>query len=714
MGFRLAGARALFAGGVSLLSMVAAADARPIAGDPLYAGNAALGKVTRSLLAAGQTTGGAAASAAGVAVEVDVRLNRLTPEIEARAQELGLDLSHADYAHARLAGSCPPSALPALAEIAEVAVIHPNYGAQTMSGTVNSQGDVSIGAAATRAAFAVDGRGVRVGILSDTFLSTSRGDIAGAGCNRRMTNSQPQQSGEIPSSIVLLDAGRNSPNFGSDEGRAMAEIVHDLAPGADLLFHSAFSTMSVFADGIDALVDCGADIIVDDVIYFAEPMFQDGIIAQAAQRAVDRGVPFFSAIGNLSTFGVDETYQDFSPVDDMSDQPSGLDLHVFANGSRFAAVELPPSCGVRLVLQWNEPFSGVLGRGARTDLDLYSCTAEDPSSCAGDNDSINPQGCSFGEGNIPSGDPLEILRIRNSSSQPTTRYIAVEHVCGKKDLRFRIAAFAEGCIYPEGYTFDPQVFHSMQAYGHPAAAGVIAVAASFYGEIDSNGTHTAPAERIDVEGFSSLGGDVPIYFDGSGDPLPGAPQLRRKPEITGPDGTNTSFFGLRDEESDGYRNFFGTSAAAPHAAAVAALMLQRRPDLTPASVLQILRETAEDIVDPGDDFRSGAGLIDAFAAMELVNELPTPTAPATATPTPTASPTASEPPTATATSRPGTCPGDCDGDGEVTVAELVRGVRIALGRDGIADCASLDQDLSGTASIAELVRAAAAALSGCA
>src|SRR5690606_7590641 len=86
---------------------------------------------------------------------------------------------------------------------------------------------------------------------------------------------------------------------GTDEGRAMVELIHDLAPGADIFFHTAFTTPSVFARGIEELVACGADIIVDDVIYFLEPMFQDGIVAQAAIAAIDQGVLFFSAIGNL-------------------------------------------------------------------------------------------------------------------------------------------------------------------------------------------------------------------------------------------------------------------------------------------------------------------------------------------------------------------------------------------------------------------------------
>ena len=66
----------------------------------------------------------------------------------------------------------------------------------------------------------------------------------------------------------------------------MAELVHDLAPGSPLLFNTAFTGEAGFAAGIDALRACGAKVIVDDITYYQEPMFQDGIIAQAAQAAL--------------------------------------------------------------------------------------------------------------------------------------------------------------------------------------------------------------------------------------------------------------------------------------------------------------------------------------------------------------------------------------------------------------------------------------------
>ena len=130
--------------------------------------------------------------------------------------------------------------------------------------------------------------------------------------------------------------------------------------------------------------------------------------------------------------------------------------------------------------------------------------------------------------------------------------------------------------------------------------------------------------------------------------------------MTGPDGGNTSFFlsdsSYDDDDGDGinspfstfisgldqpgdeYPNFFGTSASAPQVAAVAALMLEANPALTPADIRQILEETARpmtlrftsarptitfpiDEVGPdGYDFDSGFGLVDAAAAIEAAND----------------------------------------------------------------------------------------------
>ena len=119
--------------------------------------------------------------------------------------------------------------------------------------------------------------------------------------------------------------------------------------------------------------------------------------------------------------------------------------------------------------------------------------------------------------------------------------------------------------------------------------------------------------------FSSQGG-VPILFDVSGNSL-GVPGPRLKPEIVAPDGTNTSFFFSdtslddADEFPETFPNFFGTSAAAPHAAAIAALMLEANPTLTPGDIYSILEGSAVNMGPAGFDFDTGYGLIDATAAI---------------------------------------------------------------------------------------------------
>ncbi len=85
----------------------------------------------------------------------------------------------------------------------------------------------------------------------------------------------------------------------------------------------------------------------------------------------------------------------------------------------------------------------------------------------------------------------------------------------------------------------------------------------------------------------------------------------------------------------------------------------------------------------------------------------------TATPTPTMGPPTPTLTMAPATPTPGGCPGDCDGDGRVTVAELVRGVRIVLGVEQLSACPAMDADGNGTVAVNELIGAVNAALGGC-
>ena len=132
-------------------------------------------------------------------------------------------------------------------------------------------------------------------------------------------------TGDLPASVSVLEEADclnyGAPTFlpDSDEGRAMLQIVHDVAPGASLAFHTAVTSEADFASGITALAAAGAQVIADDIGYFDEPFFQDGLIAQAVDQVESQGVAYFSAAGNNGASGYDNLSPHFvsAPVNPL-------------------------------------------------------------------------------------------------------------------------------------------------------------------------------------------------------------------------------------------------------------------------------------------------------------------------------------------------------------------------------------------------------------
>ena len=628
---------------VAALAVPLLASAQVAPKSALSEENPALLKVSSKLLrarqlgAAGRTAAGITSAVPGVRITdelavIEVRLEELTPQILDLMRGRGMLIDSFDLGYALAYGRVDLDNLDELAALPAVSTIQPMPRVGTRKGSVTGQGDASINADDGRSLFGVDGTGATVGLISDSFNdglggTTSGGTCTcstpGSTCSNLVTGMANQGTGDLPASIPVLDdctAGAPNCSVLSDEGAALGEIVSDLAPGADLMFHSAFNSPADFAGGITELAYCGADVIVDDVFWTGQPFFQDGEIAQAAQMAVDGGVAYFSAAGNDATFGVDDFFADAGAPDNELLLPNGDDFHDFGGGDTFAAITLPNNCNIFAELQWSEPFDGTLGPGAASDLDLYFLSsAMDPAATGGANildSSTTAQGCPSG------GNPTENVSYTNTTGGSDTVFLAVDHFCGDESLELRIVTISFNCgttlagwDFEDGEAGETAIFVDSQIFGHPAAKGVSAVAAAFYGEIDSGGTVDSPPNQFDVQPFSSLGGDLPFYFDGSGSPLPpggSPPETRFKPEITAPDGANTTFFGVDIEfDGDTFPNFFGTSAAAPHAAAVAALM-QELGNLTPAGLNQVIEQSSVDFEGPGIDDLSGFGLIDAL------------------------------------------------------------------------------------------------------
>src|SRR5215510_2567682 len=179
---------------------------------------------------------------------------------------------------------CSSDLMDGMAALASLQFARPAY-ATTNVGLVTSQGDQAMRAYVARATFGVDGTGVTVGVLSDSF------DCLG-GATAEVAN------GDLSPVTVIQELSNCT--GGTDEGRAMLQLIHDVAPGASLAFATAFLGQASFASSILALQTAGAGVIVDDVNYAGAPMFQDGIITQAVDTVKGMGVAYFTSSGNAN------------------------------------------------------------------------------------------------------------------------------------------------------------------------------------------------------------------------------------------------------------------------------------------------------------------------------------------------------------------------------------------------------------------------------
>jgi subtilisin family serine protease len=488
-----------------------------------------------------------------------------------------------------VSGYLPIDATEGMAALASLQFARPAY-ATTNVGLVTSQGDQDMRADVARATFGVDGTGVTVGVLSDSFncRSGAAADVA---------------SGDLsPVTVIQEDP---SCSAATDEGRAMLQLVHDVAPGASLAFATAATGQAGLASNILALQTAGAGVIVDDFLYFAEPMFQDGIIAQAVDAVKGMGVPYFSAAFNNARHSYQSPFRGgpFFVDGAFPSAPGaphffGGTAHNFDPGpgeNLFQRITVPQGSRIPISLQWDSAFASVCPGcpGSPNDLDIYVFNDPPTTVLAG------------GTFNNLGRDAVEVVAFPIPPGSGVTAFnIMITKFDGPNPQLIKYVLIDNGA----GVTINEFDTQSSTLYGHANADGAEAVGAAFYGNTPEFGVSPPLLER-----FSSAG-STPILFDTAGNRLP-IPQIRLKPEIVAPDGTDTTFFGARDVEPDGFPNFFGTSAAAPHAAAVAALMLQAVPTTAPERVYEILETTAIDMGPPGFDFDSGFGLIQADQAL---------------------------------------------------------------------------------------------------
>jgi hypothetical protein len=535
-----------------------------------------------------------------------------------------------------------PAELTAIGRLPRVAgvtaVLAPIVRGAECSGSVVSEGDAQLNASNARASFGIDGSGVTVGLLSDSFNrdalafthapeDVSSGDLPGP--------SSPCGSSTTVGNLSDTDAA------GRDEGRAMAQVVHDLAPGAAIDFATAFPSETAFASHIGALRQAGASVIADDVAYLEEPFFQDGPVAQAVNEATAAGVSYFSAAGNDNLIDeegreigsweapeyrntgscppavvtLSEEVEEFEeekgvptpvglrPSNCMGFKPGAAEDDTFG-------ITVEEGATLTVDLQWAEPRFGVA-----TDLDAYLLDKEGKLlTTAVESEEV----------------PVVSVERNVSATQKPFEYLFWDNPGEKQEVHLVINRFSEEELKPRlKFALLENGSKGVRATEYPESSEGDVVGPTVFGHSGAASAVGVGAVRFDdssaPEPYSSRG-PVTHYFGPVVGKTPAAvlpvPEVVSKPDLVATDCGATTFFFRPFPSAPPPFEFCGTSAAAPHAAAVAALVRQANPGAGAGQVRSALSDTARPVGAFGAN-AVGAGLIDAFGAVKALALPPT-------------------------------------------------------------------------------------------
>jgi hypothetical protein len=453
------------------------------------------------------------------------------------------------------------------------------------------------------------GKGITVGALSDSF-NTAQYNTKHPPAT---TAEKDEKLGYLPNVYVVQDWGKPG-RAGSDEGRAILQIVYSEAPDCNEAFATANNTELNFANNIIRLrTDAHCSIIDDDVGYYDEPVFSDGIVSQAVDTVVNTpssqlaGVPviYTSSAGNDGNNGYRSAYRELSDADvrqaghhgnlklDVKDKssPNYLDPALTAGGwhnwnpgsgsepSTPILAPGPSQYAYGIFLQWDDLFDVENGVTTRYNLLVFDADGNYLGNLSGTTDSFATEQPYQYTGNLHLGTTYQFAITETTQTgttpPPTTHQLAMYTTL-------------DGLSILTGPYFIPAPLNVPIIYGHPAAQSAIAVAA-----YDFNWQANPPYQPV-LENYTTPG-PAYIYF-GANDARLAIPEERLKPEVAGLDGVLTDFF-VPPGYYDYPFSFFGTSAAGPTVAGVVALMLQEAGG--PASLdLATVRSALENSAGP--------------------------------------------------------------------------------------------------------------------
>jgi subtilisin family serine protease len=492
-------------------------------------------------------------------------------------------------------GRVKPDGIDKISELPFVKFIDlPNYGFNN-AGSVQTEGDAVLMADEARDTFGIDGTGIKVGVIADGIdgLTESLGteDLPPGGIS---IPTSPLTGGGISiddpcpgfTPVTSTPGARPDVTTGA-EGTAMAEIIHDVAPGVELYFAPGLGSTLEHRRSTRCLAEV-VDIITDDISAYNDGPY-DGTspVSLESTASVLAGVVNFISVANDAMRHYQGMFSD-TDGDGVHEFDVSLGQPFIDDSGETLNFTIPPGAVVRIFLQWNDPFGG-----SGNDYDLFVVAPADPAD-------VLSAGLIASSQNLQNGDdnPTEaIVGLVNEGLVPLTRGIVIED---------QLKVLGMGSAEPR--EFD------MFVLGIPDVPGL-----DEFQVPQSSVPNNSDADLVCSIGASGLGIlqsiDEIRPYSSMGPTNDG----RLKPELVAPDGvliTGAGGFGT-DLGALGIR-FIGTSASAPHAAGVAALLLEADPTLTPSELSSVLQTTAVDLGVPGSDNTFGFGRIDAFAAVQSV------------------------------------------------------------------------------------------------
>ena len=477
------------------------------------------------------------------------------------------------YRHGIIAAYLPTDQIGNAAAIPGVRALTMEFPPKSRVGKFTSQGAAVLGTDKVNSS-GLSGDGITIGVISDSFNTS--GSVPDA--------QEDVATGDLPVVKVLQDfAG------GTDEGRAMCQIVYDEAPHSNIAFATADVSEVGFANNILKLrTQASADVIVDDVGYFDEPVFSDGIVGQAVDTAATsttipgHKVVYCSSAGNDGNNGYRNSYRNLTntyvrqpghhgnlKLISNPSSPNYLNPILTAGGwynwsttggsepTTIVSAPGPTYYEYAIFLQWDDLFDQDHGVTTNYNFLVFDAAGNYQPTLSSTANAFNTQEPFQGIGYLNLGTNYQIAITQTAQTDPMAAPAPAAH-------QLALYTTLDGASTLAGKYFYPAPLNVPNMFGHPQATGAIAVAAYTF-----SWTPSTPYEP-ELENFTSPG-PASIYFDANDNRL-ATPEIRQKPEVAGVDGVLTTFFGAP------YYNypyaFFGTSAAAPSVAGVAALMIQ--------------------------------------------------------------------------------------------------------------------------------------------